>query len=200
VLLDTKSTVHVFSNRKLLFNIRESDSHITIHCNAGAVHVLQVGEFGGYGTVWYHPHGIANILSFAQLERNGYRVVYNTESGSGFTTPKEHIREFKQAANGLHYLNTTQNKDTNAVALTVVDNTTKHSKRHYMQAMQARQLQQAIGRPSVCQLPHIVDCNLLKNWPVTRQDVMLAEEILRPDLGSLKGKTTGQLSTQVFGE
>jgi len=35
--------------------------------------VNKVGDFPGYGTVWFHPDGIANILSLARVKEK-YRV------------------------------------------------------------------------------------------------------------------------------
>ena len=66
ILLDNHSTVDVFHNVSLLSNICESDSRMDIHCNAGVTSTNLIGDLGGYGTVWYHPQGIANILSLSQ--------------------------------------------------------------------------------------------------------------------------------------
>jgi len=38
---------------------------MTLHCNAGVSTTNMVGDSPGYGTVWYHKSGTANILSFA---------------------------------------------------------------------------------------------------------------------------------------
>ena len=51
-----------------------------------------------------------------------------------------------------------------------------------------------IGRPSLKTFLRIIDTNQLPNCPVTRDDVMAAEDILGPNLGSLKGKTPHQKS------
>jgi hypothetical protein len=39
-----------------------------IHCNASIANTIQVGELPGYGTVWYHPKGIVNILSVSRVK------------------------------------------------------------------------------------------------------------------------------------
>ena len=67
ILLDSQSTVSIFSNCQLLRNIRKSDGWMHIHCNAGITRMNLVGNLSGYGTVWYHPDGIANILSLAEV-------------------------------------------------------------------------------------------------------------------------------------
>jgi hypothetical protein len=66
ILLDNQSTVDVFYNDKLLQNIRKSDTSMDIHCNAGVTSTDMVGDLPGYGEVWYHPNGIANILSLTR--------------------------------------------------------------------------------------------------------------------------------------
>jgi len=40
-----------------------------------------VGDLPGYGTVWYHESGIANILSLANVMKN-HTVEFNSESGN----------------------------------------------------------------------------------------------------------------------
>ena len=62
ILLDSQSIVDVFCNVKMLGNIREVKWQLVLHCNAGTVLVTMKGDLKGYGTIWYHPTGIANIL------------------------------------------------------------------------------------------------------------------------------------------
>ena len=52
ILLDSQSTVDVFSNVGLLTNIGDAKSILTLHCNAGKVIVTQKGDLKGYRTVW----------------------------------------------------------------------------------------------------------------------------------------------------
>ena len=72
---------------------------------------------------------------------------------------------------------------------TVADIKTNYTNQDYLKAMQARQLQIMISRPSTKRFIKIVTSNQLPNCPVTRADILAAEHILRPDVGSLKGKT-----------
>jgi hypothetical protein len=73
---------------------------------------------------------------------------------------------------------------------TVADNKSKYTKEDYLNAVKARELQIKIGHPSTKDFIDIVTNNLLKNCPITKADIMAAEHIFGPDVGSLKGKTT----------
>jgi len=61
--------------------MRKSDTAIKIHCNAGISTTNMVGDLPGYGTVWYHESGIANIFSLANVMKN-HTVEFNSESGN----------------------------------------------------------------------------------------------------------------------
>ena len=195
ILLDNQSTLDVFSNSKLLLNVRKSDKTMNIHSTGGVSHTDMVGDLPGYGTVWYQPRGIANILSLARLRTQGYVITYSSENGNEFTVTKKDgtARIFKQSDKGLYYLETMQSKPYDAVLInTVTDNQYKYSNKDYSQALLARKIQRIIGRPSTRQFVSILNNNLLPNTPVTYHDVMAAENIFGPDIGSLKGKTVRQ--------
>jgi len=104
ILLDCQSTVDVFSNNKLITNIRESKRVITLHCNAGKVYVTQKGDLRGYGTVWYYPDGIANILLLYNVQKK-HRITFNRDDGTRFTVHKEDgsTLVFKPSKKGLFY-------------------------------------------------------------------------------------------------
>jgi transposase InsO family protein len=72
---------------------------------------------------------------------------------------------------------------------TVADKNSKYTNREYSQAVLARKLQRMIGRPGTQQFLQIIENNLLPNCPITRSDILAAEDIFGPDVGSLKGKT-----------
>jgi hypothetical protein len=199
ILLDNQSTLDVFSNPNLLTNIRESERSMTIHCNAGKTTTSQVGNLDGYGTVWYNPSGIANILSLSCVISNGYVVQYDSQNGNEFVLrgPNGHEIKFKQSEQGLYYVNGATVGTGTLFVNTVADNRSRYSSREYARAATARRLQQTMGCPSTRDFVDMVSRNLLPNCPVTVQDIKTAEDIFGPDLGSLRGKTVRRGGTHV---
>jgi hypothetical protein len=108
ILLDNQSTVDVFHHAGLLKNIRTGDGHMDIHCNSGVTSTNLIGDLPGYGEVWYHPNGIANILSLKRVKTRGHRVTYDSSKANEFHMHKADgtIRIFKESPCGLYYSDT----------------------------------------------------------------------------------------------
>jgi hypothetical protein len=190
ILLDNQSTVDVFHNDELLKNIREGDGHMDIHNNAGVTSTNIIGDLPGYGPVWYHPNGIANILSLSRVKQK-CRVTFDSQDGNAFTVHS--TRTFQQSNRGLYYMET---KLTGTLLVhTVADNKSKYTNRDYSRAVLARQIQKNIGQPSTRAFIKIVQNYLLPNCPVTRDGIIAAERIFGPDVGSLQGKTRVEART-----
>jgi len=143
ILLDSQSTVDVFCNAKMLTNVQEAKRHLTLHCNAGTVQVTMKGDLQGYGTVWYHPSGIANILSLNNVCKK-YHVTFdsgNTEEQGLVVHKNDGSKQiFRPSKKGLYYSDVAS--DIGAIMVNTVDsNKSKYSVRQYSSAKKAHALQ-----------------------------------------------------------
>lgn len=191
----TGQSVH----RRRFLQRRVTHEPLTPNCNAGVTTTNQIGDLSGYGTVWYHPDGIANILSLSRVKEQGYRVTYDSDGGNRFMVEKSDgtVRVFNESERGLYYLDTSNHPahtdggelDNTVLINTVADNRSNYTNRAYSRASLPRKIQQIVGRPSTKEYIQIVERNLLPNCPITRDDIMTAEKIFGPDIGILKGKT-----------
>ena len=154
ILLDNQSTVDVFHNADLLINIREVDNHITVHCNAGKVQVNMMGELAGYGSVWYYPDGIANILSLYKVSTR-FHIEYDSRLTGSFKVWRNNdtFREFRPSNKGLYFSNCDITNETILVndaaepktINTVSENLTKFTTRQIRDAEITRKFQNNAG-------------------------------------------------------
>ena len=80
---DNQYTVDVFRNASLLTKIRQYQQTLHLSCNAGTIHITLVEELKGYGKIWFHPGGIASIISLSRF-KNLYCVIYDSSKGNSF--------------------------------------------------------------------------------------------------------------------
>ena len=72
--------VDLIANPRIFLNIRkvQSEEAIRMHCNSEVKIVDRVGDLPGYGTIWYEPTEITNILSMSRATKK-FRVIFDTE-------------------------------------------------------------------------------------------------------------------------
>ncbi len=158
-----------------------------------------IGKIPGYpGDVWYNPKGIANILSMANVKKC-YQITYDSSQGDGFIVHKTNgtQRCFMESDKGLFYLDRSEQPKATVLVTTVEDVKSNFTVRDYRQAELTRHSQNVIGRPSTRDFAKIVESNLLPNCPVSVRDIMIADNIFGPNIGSLKGKTVRRKGEQV---
>jgi hypothetical protein len=80
-------------------------------------------------------------------------------------------------------------RDGNLFVETVAANRASYSAASYSRACLARKLQITMGRPSTRGYIRMVENRLLPNCPIAEADILAAEQILGPDVGSVKRKT-----------
>ena len=151
VLLDNQSTIDVFVNRCLLRNIWRIGQYMYMHCTAGVTRTNLVGDLPGYGTVWFHPDGIANILSLSRVKTK-YCITFDSDTTNEFIVhkPDRSTRNFKESSRGLYYHDTSTDvagvtETGTALVTTVADNASNYTHADYSRALLARKTQQIIG-------------------------------------------------------
>ena len=151
-LLDSQSIVDIFCNPRLLKNIRRIPKGMMVHCNAGSRLANLVHDLPGYGTVWYDPKAIANILSLRRF-RDRYHISYDSSHRKFVVTrPSRKEFVFQESEGGLHYLDTTHQQGQQRQCLlsqnTVKDNKKNFMNNDYLRDVRAWELQVMVGHPS----------------------------------------------------
>lgn len=139
ILLDSQLTCDIFSNKELLTDIHKVEGTTTLTTQAGTTSTNMAGFLPNYGMVWYHPKGIANILSLANIIEQ-HRVIFDSAVRNRFVVHKVTGKEmYVQAKRGLYFyniknsnFNIPSSKDLIAYSHlieTVADNLKQYSKR-----------------------------------------------------------------------
>ena len=134
ILLDSQSTECVFNNKHLLTNIRQSPRPLEVSTNGGPQISTLIGDIKNFGTVWYNPLSLANILSLAEV-RLRCRCVMDTAIEPAIHVHKANgtVMTFTEYRSGLYYYDVAANN--NLTNKTVTDYsfvlTVAGNKQHY---------------------------------------------------------------------
>ena len=206
ILLDSQSTVNIFKNPIFLTDIHESSSgELRVLTNGGICVSHLVGTLPNFGTVWYNPSSLANILSLRAV-RQVCRVTMDTDKE---VTILVHLKDgtimrFIKFCSGLYFFNASKAISRSSSPSsgycfidTVPNNLASFTRREIEGATAARVLYRKLGRPSQSIFEHLLASNFIRNCPITADDARRATYIYGPDLASLKGKTTRRSPTHV---
>ena len=159
-----------------------------------------IGDFPNLGAVWFNEASIANILSLADV-RKVCRVTMDTDEETAMLVHRTDgsIMRFQEHSSGLYVFDASSGKEASKDAIntysmlqTVAEQKRLFSRREVDAADVARALYRKIGRPGREEFEQILRRNLIRNCPVTPDDAKRALVIYRPDVATLKGKTTRQ--------
>ena len=197
VLLDSQSTMSVFSNPALLSNIRPADHPIRAITNGGFQDSTMVGDFHGLGipyTAWYNPASIANILSLASIRKLCPVTMDSSKAPSiSVHRPDGSLMTFDEHPCGLyvHQHNPSSVSPAHYTLLSSVKNNKRlFTQRQIQQAHLARKLYRMLGRPDEKYFRDLLSNNLIINCPISPDDALRALRIYGPDVATLKGKMT----------
>jgi len=162
-------------------------SHYANKCEEDDETINKKGDLNGYITVWYHPEGIANILSLQNVQKK-HKVTFDSSPGTGFVVHKADVTShvFMPSSKGLFFSDVKGNI-VYVLINTVDKNKNKYKVKQYSDARKARLIQDIIGRQDYVKY---LENDLIPNCLITKEDIICAGDILGPNLGSLKGETT----------
>ena len=193
ILLDNESTVTIFCNSNMVSDIRNSaNESLDLMTNAGILRTKHKATVPGWGEVWFNPHAITNIFSYAEMAKR-HRITYDSNKEDAFTVhlPDKQVK-FTRTEHGLYVFKPKIQVKSHQVQLvqTLDENKAFYTNRQFLKAKKARELYHALGTPSIQDFKAMLRMNLIANNPVTVEDIEIAEQIFGTDIGSLKGKTT----------
>jgi len=195
ILLDSASTVNIFSNRKLLKNIRHCGSlrGLRIYTNGKTQDTHLIGDLPGFGPVWYNEGSLANILSLAAVRKQNLISYSNKEAAIIVHKQGGGELKFTETGGGLYYyaIKPTNQKNIDySFAQTVAQNKLLFTKRQIENAEKAQRLYDMIGRGGQQRFLNIIRDGELKNCPITIDDAKNAFKIFGKNLHSVRGGTT----------
>ena len=193
-MLNSCSTLNLFSNKLWLSDLHEVDTAMHIHSTRGISVTCKMGYLGNYPTpVWYLAGGHVNILSLWEITQH-YWVTMDTAMENALILHGDNGQQhkFTPLGKGLynweHTMDPTEDNLCWLFVTMVCGQGDCYTWRTYECAQATRSLENIIMHPASCHMSDIAISHL-RNCPVTKEDVQAADDIFEPNLGSLKGKT-----------
>ena len=193
LLLDTEATIPVVKNGELLENIRPADIPVRVDGIGGSMVIDQAGDLRDFGTVYYDPSALANVLCFADVEDRG-KITYCQRQSLFRVVINRNTYIFKRIRTGddrkLYACDMRQHARGRlgiVCVTTVSENEALFTRREVGDARRARELSRRLGYPSLNHLIKIV--KHMENSPVRVSDVYRAAKIWGPEIAYLKGTT-----------
>jgi hypothetical protein len=208
LLLDSQSSVNLFSNPHHVNNVCPANYPINVHCNKGVMTTNTVANFGA-NKVYLEEDEVAKVLLLYLLVQK-HHITYNSHDchdchdcdGVFKVHTSDGLLEFKPAPMDLHVLDLQDTLEASHLLFTSSQPSTNHlhvntvraifkgfTKKQVKHAHQACCLMLITGVPTERAIPSLVSLNQLKDCPITHDDIKNAHAIFGPDLANIRGKT-----------
>ena len=201
VILDNGSSLDLFSNEALVENVHRSNEKLILAVNAGTKQNNMKAHVPSYGDVWFDQDAIANTFSFANMKKK-CQITHDSNKEDAFKVHMDDgILNFKVTPQGLCHCSTGKShlekikkakqkkQETSNMMDTVQENRKNYTQRQFECAKLACKLHHNVGTPAVKNFKSLLKANMIKNCPVTIEDINIAEKIFGPSMSSLKGKS-----------
>ena len=197
IILDSGSTMSIFHDKDLVYDIKKADYPIKIATNAGSRIVSKQAMVAGFGSVWYDEEAIANIFSIKDLKMQ-HHITYDSEVEDAFFVHKEDKEpvKFKCTSQGIYaYTIPVCREENMELAESHLVDTVKENRKGYTQAqfdraVKARSLYHELGAPTLENYKGFIKMGGVQNCPIRIEDIKIAQNIFGPDMATLKGKST----------
>ena len=196
ILLDNESQGEIIKNAELLTNIRKASHPMTfIGIGGSDVTTSTVGDLPKYGTVYYSPNAIANVLSFGmRAKQHCIEYVRSEDKFSLFFDDGER-HDYKNHGN-LYAFDARKLVNVH----TVKEAESGYTSREISAAREAKELVRRLGYPSPSSVINSVNKGFLINSPISANDLYRAYKIYGPDIAALKGKSVASPSAKIKAE
>lgn len=199
--LDTCSTFHQVVNKDCVSEIYDVKHALRSYSNGGPSTTARRSRlpYLNHLETWFNEEGLANIISFDQLERL-YPITYD-HIGKIFVVHTKGIDssegkiEFHRSKEGFPYVDLRERDDAVMMVNTVRGNIEGFTRSDVLAAERAYKAANRMGAPSDKDFRMMV--RTLPNCPITARDVSNAIRIYGPNLAGIRGKTVRRTPERV---
>jgi hypothetical protein len=176
-----------FFAANLVKYIRNVVRPLQMTTNGGTIIYNQQADLPNYGTVWFNPKSIANIISMSEAESRGHEGTYSSGcfklvNKQGTLQMNFHMNQAGLYAHVVPPIGL-------SLVQTINENSQFLTTRQIEAAKHTRNLYEMIGRPSYADFMAIIKNSLLPNVNIVIKDVEYSKRLSGKELGSIQGKT-----------
>ena len=128
--------------------------------------------------------------AFIVHSHSGIIKFERTPDGLYVYRPTAKFKKGVAASKGVISPNDFGGKRTSNMITTVKENKMSYTQRQFESTRRAQRLYHIVRCPTIENFKHILRQNIIKNCPVTPEDVNIAKKLFGGDIRAMKGKTT----------